>query len=653
LLAHELTHVLQQSAFDGIRVGQNSEKRGLLSPDYSAAMVNDAVIGALHAPLIGTGLTIARKPRTGATGAVPPAVKTSESASLEDQVTWVELHEGVFAYLPGTETTVDKVAAYVSGHPDMPDALAKLNGVSRQTPIPKTKPIVIPIEFIDRAKAIREMPEHMRSRIASMLVLRTQQAQYQRFVRVKSGHPMGPGAFGLIPVTTETLKQIGPSLSHLGKVVAYAVAFIAGVIDGFLSSLWDALSGIAEMAFSIVKSVFTLELVSDIKKLGEAISGLTWADFRQALGEWATKWDAKLKSDSPWVAAHAHGYLTGYVMAEAAMLLLSGGATAELKGALWATRLGQAVKESQALRTLASGIEKAGQASEKTRAVLARTQEALAKTKAAQALAAAQKAIGTALRLPSKMVGELSAEAIERLTQLTEPLRTRIRDLSDRAKLWLFGCNSACKVDIEFMRNRLKRMTNKEIDDFVAKLDEVAETPKVKGGKIDDRRVPTGKVRRMEAEDIPRITKTETLEQAIARIRTVIVKTVADDPALRKLWDEAASEVMRGQRLTKSNAATMYDRTRNKFWQKVRDNPDRFRNAGFAFPRSEQRAPYLRGMRKNIPDAEITISLDHSAEKAIASNWKRALDPTNLVYEFAAPNSWREIIQMRHPVLRP
>jgi hypothetical protein len=57
-------------------------------------------------------------------------------------------------------------------------------------------------------------------------------------------------------------------------------------------------------------------------------------------------------------------------------------------------------------------------------------------------------------------------------------------------------------------------------------------------------------------------------------------------------------------------------------------------------------------MRKNIPDAEITISLDHAAEKAIGSNWRRALDPTNLVYEFAAPNSWREIIQMRHPVLR-
>ena len=753
LIAHELTHVVQQTGA--------SRKQNATAEHAADAMAN-------HAPGTGTGLAIARKPRTGATAAPLPAVRMMareearevlagyiatagddtlgamnaieatlrmpstvenwkmrlrvltaafsllnadgaarvlkaltnpvganqkhlrerferldsdfrrplleilrerasakhareeekadeplEEEPLKGGATWIELHEGVFAYLPNAETTIDKVAAYVSGHPDMPAALAKLNRIPRNQPIPAEQPVIVPVEFIDRPKAFREMPEHVRGRIVAMHEDLAHRARIRRHGKVTSGHPLGPGAFGLIPVTTAAIEA---TISGLGKVlgkVAYAVSFIAGIIHGFLSSLWDALSGIAELAYSIVKSVFTLSVVSDAKKLGKVISDMTWEDIKEALGEWAAKWDAKLKSDSPWVAGHAHGYLTGYVMAEAAMLLLSFGATAELKGALWATRLGQAVKESRAFRTLASGIEKAGQASEKARAVLAQTQAALAKTRAVQALAAARRTVAGALRLPFQVVDNLGAEAIERLAQLSEPLRARIRDLSARAKIWLLGCRSACRVDLEFMRNRLKRMTNKEIDDYVARLDEVAETPKVKGGKIDDRRVPTGKVRRMEAEDIPRVTKTETLEQAKARIQTVIGKTIADDPALRRLWDEAASEVMRGKRLTKGNAATMYDRTRNKFWQKVRDNPDLFRDAGFALPRSKTRAPYLRGMRKNIPDAEITISLDHSAEKAIASNWKRALDPTNLVYEFAAPNSWREIIQMRHPVLRP
>ena len=149
-----------------------------------------------------------------------------------------------------------------------------------------------------------------------------------------------------------TIEAIGSSLIHLGGLAVYAIAFIGGVIQGFLSSLWDTLKGIGELAYSIVKSVFiTRSVLSDVKELAKAISNMSWDNIKEALGEWAAKWDAKLKSDSPWVSGHAHGYLTGYVMAEAAMLLLSFGASAGLKGALWATRLGQVVKESRAFRT--------------------------------------------------------------------------------------------------------------------------------------------------------------------------------------------------------------------------------------------------------------------------------------------------------------
>jgi hypothetical protein len=33
------------------------------------------------------------------------------------------------------------------------------------------------------------------------------------------------------------------------------------------------------------------------------------------------------------------------------------------------------------------------------------------------------------------------------------------------------------------------------------------------------------------------------------------------------------------------------------------------------------------------------ISLDHSAEKALGKNWKKAIDADNLVVEFHDPNS--------------
>ena len=448
---------------------------------------------------------------------------------------------------------------------------------------------------------------------------------------------------------------------------AYAIAFAAGIIHGFVKSIWDAIAGIADLLYSFLKSLFSGELISDIKDLAGSIKKMLSEEGRSAVGEaissWAAEWDAKLKDSSPWISGHAHGYLTGYVMAEAAMLLLTFGGSTALKGALWESKLGQIVKGSRAIQTLEKATAKGASIARATNKrfvdameLLKKNRYAKAAVKTAEATAHAvvwtAQGVMTALDLPFRMLSHLTDSVIDRLKQLRD-LFPRIKGLSQKAKWWLFECHSPCKVDIAGMRRRLKRMTNKEIDDFVAKLDVEATTPKVKGGKIEDRKVPTGHVRRMEAEDIPRISKTETLEQAKARIQTVIGKTIADDPAIRKLWDEAAAEVLRGKRLTKKNAVTMYERTRNKFWEKVRENPSLFSEAGFALPRTKTSAPYLRNMRKNIRDAEITISLDHAAEKAIGSNWKKALDPTNLVYEFAAPNSWREIIQMRHPVLRP
>lgn len=44
--------------------------------------------------------------------------------------------------------------------------------------------------------------------------------------------------------------------------------------------------------------------------------------------------------------------------------------------------------------------------------------------------------------------------------------------------------------------------------------------------------------------------------------------------------------------------------------------------------------------------------LDHILEKAIGDNWRRALDANNLRMEFSMPNTYREIIQARHPELR-
>jgi hypothetical protein len=139
------------------------------------------------------------------------------------------------------------------------------------------------------------------------------------------------------------------------EVLAYGAAFIGGLVHGFGKSIYDAGKAIVDLLISI----FTGEVINDAKEIWDAISNLSWDDIREAVGDWALEWGRKLESRNPFTAGHAHGYLTGYVMGEAAMLLLSGGTLAALKGAAWAGRLGQALKGLKALERLSRGISKA------------------------------------------------------------------------------------------------------------------------------------------------------------------------------------------------------------------------------------------------------------------------------------------------------
>jgi len=161
------------------------------------------------------------------------------------------------------------------------------------------------------------------------------------------------------------------------KKLAYGVAFIGGLIHGFVESIVDALVGIVEMIIDLVVSIFTGSVLKDAKELWDAVSKFTWDDIKDAVGDWALKWSKKLESSSPWVAGHAHGYLTGYVIGEAAMLLISFGALAAAKGALWATRFGKAIKATRAYQSFAKGIEKARKAGGKAKKILDKAREGL------------------------------------------------------------------------------------------------------------------------------------------------------------------------------------------------------------------------------------------------------------------------------------
>jgi hypothetical protein len=103
-----------------------------------------------------------------------------------------------------------------------------------------------------------------------------------------------PGAAYLNAIYEEVRKHGGGTgsitadlwnrLKDIGHYIAYGLAFVGGLVHGFVASLWDAIAGIASMIYDVLKSIFTLNVVSDVKELIKTIEGLSGVVAR--IGDW-------------------------------------------------------------------------------------------------------------------------------------------------------------------------------------------------------------------------------------------------------------------------------------------------------------------------------------------------------------------------------
>lgn len=170
------------------------------------------------------------------------------------------------------------------------------------------------------------------------------------------------------------------------KVGTFSVlpSYVGGLAHGFLQSLGDTVGGL----FDLLKSLFTGEIIEDIKKLWAALSKLTLDDVITALGSWAQSWAPRLTSENPFVRGHAWGYFAGYLCAEIAMFAVGGGALNALKASKLVTKLGQVISRVAPKLTAAVGkLTAAGRVSAK---VLGEAKDAVLKRFAAAADAAGE-----------------------------------------------------------------------------------------------------------------------------------------------------------------------------------------------------------------------------------------------------------------------
>ena len=185
------------------------------------------------------------------------------------------------------------------------------------------------------------------------------------------------------------------------------------------------------------------------------------------------------------------------------------------------------------------------------------------------------------------------------------------------------------------------------------------ESPSVTGKskpRIADQRVSTKEQLRMDIEHVPRLMN-ETMRDAVKRVKEIIHHKVSEYQEMYEAWDRARAQVLKNNTLDSSNYTQLFERTRDLFWQEIRNDQiakEYFTKAGFDFRHDDnRRAAFLKGVSKDITEkikGEIIVSLDHIVEKK--QDWKLALDADNLRFEFSVPNTYRENIQQRDPKLR-
>jgi hypothetical protein len=149
-------------------------------------------------------------------------------------------------------------------------------------------------------------------------------------------------------ISYEMYLKVRNFAAKVWEVLVGTVAFAAGLVHGALLSVYDALMDIVELiqlVWKVLRSLLSLELINDAKKLWDALKDIDW---RQALGAIADEFLAKWDADSTWARYYFRGQVVGYIIGMAILAILTAGATAAAAAA------GKAGKLAKILNAIAN-----------------------------------------------------------------------------------------------------------------------------------------------------------------------------------------------------------------------------------------------------------------------------------------------------------
>ncbi len=141
--------------------------------------------------------------------------------------------------------------------------------------------------------------------------------------------------------TGEIWKSVKKILESIWWGIQFGLAFVGGLVVGFLESIWDtivAIYNLVAMPFKVLYSLFFGDGVQKAKEIWEFVSNLTWAQMKEIasavveeIGKEMSAFGEKLSSPDPWVSGYNWGWLIGYIIAEVIMAVVSWGSITAIK----------------------------------------------------------------------------------------------------------------------------------------------------------------------------------------------------------------------------------------------------------------------------------------------------------------------------------
>lgn len=159
-------------------------------------------------------------------------------------------------------------------------------------------------------------------------------------------------------ITYELWQSVKKAAEVVWDFVKFGAGFIAGLVHGFVESIWDVFVGIFElgkMLYSILESLFTGNIIADAKKLWDDISSINVFDIVET---WISDFEKKWNQQDSLKRGHFRGWVIGYAIAEIVMLSLGKGIIEGIKVSGKLAKIGKIIKEFKTVKTMLNGIEK-------------------------------------------------------------------------------------------------------------------------------------------------------------------------------------------------------------------------------------------------------------------------------------------------------